>query len=60
MSLRHGTAHDVLACWFGVDRSTITRDWRGPAAAGATRVHRRPGYPADSIEGLIRLNHESW
>ncbi|WP_246101098.1 transposase [Streptomyces cyaneus] len=25
VSLRHGTAHDVLACWFGVDRSTITR-----------------------------------
>ncbi|MFG2274998.1 transposase family protein [Streptomyces chartreusis] len=24
-SLRLGTTHDVLACWFGVDRSTITR-----------------------------------
>ncbi|WP_461028737.1 transposase [Streptomyces sparsus] len=23
--LRHGLTHDVLACWFGVDRSTITR-----------------------------------
>jgi hypothetical protein len=23
--LRHGITHDVLACWFGVDRSTITR-----------------------------------
>ncbi|MEU3693843.1 helix-turn-helix domain-containing protein [Streptomyces narbonensis] len=23
--LRHGTTHDVLACWFGLDRSTITR-----------------------------------
>ncbi|WP_411136670.1 transposase family protein [Streptomyces sp. C10] len=23
--LRHGTTHDVLACWFGVDRSTVTR-----------------------------------
>ncbi|MEV6703053.1 transposase family protein [Streptomyces sp. NPDC051453] len=23
--LRHGAAHDVLACWFGVDRSSITR-----------------------------------
>ncbi|MFE2813817.1 transposase family protein [Streptomyces nigra] len=22
---RHGVTHDVLACWFGVDRSTITR-----------------------------------
>jgi hypothetical protein len=25
VSLRHGTTHDVLACWFGVDRSTTTR-----------------------------------
>lgn len=25
VSLRHGTTHVVLACWFGVDRSTITR-----------------------------------
>ncbi|MFI1767372.1 transposase family protein [Streptomyces sp. NPDC020800] len=25
VNLRHGTTHDVLACWFGVDRSTITR-----------------------------------
>lgn len=25
VGLRHGTTHDVLACWFGVDRSTITR-----------------------------------
>lgn len=23
--LRHGATHDVLACWLGVDRSTITR-----------------------------------
>ncbi|MFE2140504.1 transposase family protein [Streptomyces sp. NPDC059456] len=23
--LRHGATHDVLACWFDVDRSTITR-----------------------------------
>lgn len=23
--LRHGVTHDVLACWFGIDRSTITR-----------------------------------
>ncbi|MFJ7119094.1 transposase family protein [Streptomyces albogriseolus] len=25
MHLRHGVTHDVLACWFKVDRSTITR-----------------------------------
>ncbi|MDX3434210.1 transposase [Streptomyces sp. ME01-18a] len=23
--LRHGVTHDVLACWFGVERSTVTR-----------------------------------
>ncbi|MCX5058991.1 transposase family protein [Streptomyces sp. NBC_00452] len=23
--LRHGVTHDMLACWFGADRSTITR-----------------------------------
>ncbi|MFD6183607.1 transposase family protein, partial [Streptomyces goshikiensis] len=23
--LRHGATHDVLACWLGVDRSTVTR-----------------------------------
>jgi hypothetical protein len=23
--LRHGVTHDVLACWFGVSRSTVTR-----------------------------------
>ncbi|GGV56949.1 transposase [Streptomyces spectabilis] len=23
--LRHGVTHDVLACWFGVNRSTVTR-----------------------------------
>ncbi|MFD8005682.1 helix-turn-helix domain-containing protein [Streptomyces mirabilis] len=25
VSVRHGTTYDELACWFGVDRSTITR-----------------------------------
>ena len=47
VSLRHGTTHDVLACWFGVDRSTITRaivEVRFPA--GATGLHRRRGLPA--------------
>ncbi|MFF4723743.1 transposase family protein [Streptomyces mirabilis] len=24
-SVSHGTTYDELACWFGVDRSTITR-----------------------------------
>ncbi|MFD8376387.1 transposase family protein [Streptomyces sp. NPDC059688] len=31
MHLRHGAPHDILACWFGVDRSTSTR------AAGEVR-----------------------
>ncbi|MEW1685871.1 transposase family protein [Streptomyces sp. NPDC093594] len=35
--LRHGVTHDVLACWFGVDRSTITR-----AAAVSGRRRRTP------------------
>ncbi|MFD6875627.1 transposase family protein [Streptomyces sp. NPDC060075] len=34
--LRHGATHDVLACWFGVDRSTIT-----PAAAPPARSRFR-------------------
>ncbi|MFA3839501.1 helix-turn-helix domain-containing protein [Streptomyces aureus] len=25
VNLRNGATHDVLTCWFGVDRSTITR-----------------------------------
>ncbi|MFF6889963.1 transposase family protein [Streptomyces microflavus] len=49
VSLRHGATHDVPACWFGVDRSTITRAIdeglhrrTGPAAAPARRSHRAP------------------
>jgi DDE superfamily endonuclease len=46
--LRHGVAHDVLACWFGVSRSTITRAVsevrpllaeRGCTVAGGIRLH---------------------
>ncbi|WP_430477514.1 helix-turn-helix domain-containing protein [Streptomyces sp. P11-1] len=50
--LRHGATHDVLACWFGVDRSTVTRAisyWPSEAApslrvspAHARRGHRPP------------------
>ncbi|MFF7300573.1 transposase family protein [Streptomyces sp. NPDC008265] len=36
--LRHGATHDVLACWFSVDRSTITR-----AIGEARRAHRQQG-----------------
>ncbi|MFD3586839.1 transposase family protein [Streptomyces sp. NPDC058683] len=47
VSLRHGTTHNVLACWFGVDRSTITRaigEVRPPVRAAG--MHHRPGRPA--------------
>ncbi len=46
--LRHGVTHDVLACWFGVSRSTITRAVgevrpllaeRGCTVAGRLRLH---------------------
>ncbi|WP_221179394.1 transposase family protein [Streptomyces botrytidirepellens] len=39
-NLRHGTTHDVLACWFGADRSTTMRTFGGvrplPAQRGCT------------------------
>ncbi|WP_432056228.1 helix-turn-helix domain-containing protein [Streptomyces sp. bgisy022] len=44
--LRYATAHDVLSCWFGVDRSTVTRAagkvWAGcrVLAGGGLRVTR--------------------
>ncbi|MGR6963939.1 transposase family protein [Geodermatophilus sp. URMC 61] len=45
--LRHGVTHDVLACWFGVSRSTITGGGRGGAsAAGRARLHRGGRAPA--------------
>ncbi|CAM5578801.1 Transposase OS=Streptomyces griseomycini OX=66895 GN=FHS37_006751 PE=4 SV=1 [Streptomyces griseomycini] len=38
--LPHATTHDVPACWFGVDRSTVTRAigemWPLPAERGCT------------------------
>jgi DDE superfamily endonuclease len=46
--LRHGVTHDVLACWFGVSRSTITRAVgevrpllaeRGCTVEGGVRLH---------------------
>ncbi|MEU3416654.1 transposase family protein [Streptomyces sp. NPDC006658] len=36
MHLRHAVTHDVLACWFGVDRGTEMRV-RRPAAGGKDR-----------------------
>ncbi|MFF3341419.1 transposase family protein [Streptomyces flavidovirens] len=40
--LRHGVTHDVLACWFQVDRSTITR--AVAEVRPARRCHRPPGF----------------
>ena len=49
--LRHGVTHDVLACWLGVSRSTITRAIgevrpllaeRGCTVAGNVRCARWP------------------
>ncbi|MFF8934617.1 transposase family protein [Streptomyces paradoxus] len=37
MHLRHATTHDVLACWFGVDRSTLSAA-PGCAASGRCRA----------------------
>ncbi len=50
VSLRHGTTHDLLACWFGVGRSTIARAigevrpllaQRGCTVAPGIRLRRR-------------------
>src|SRR3712207_9176763 len=40
--LRHGVTHDVLACWFGMSRSTITRavGGGGPPLGGRGRPPR--------------------
>ncbi|MER5522930.1 transposase family protein, partial [Streptomyces sp. NPDC002763] len=57
VSLRYGTTHDVLACWFGVDRSTISRAigevrpllaQRGCTVAPDVRLRT----PADVVEYL--------
>lgn len=46
--LRHGVTHDMLACWFGADRSTITRAV-GPWPRSST-TSARAGRPASSTE----------
>ncbi|MFC9672583.1 transposase family protein [Streptomyces sp. NPDC056949] len=49
--LRHDAMHDVLTCWFGVDRSTITRaisELRPLLAAPSCM----PAYWAQSIMGV--------
>ncbi|WP_406066294.1 transposase family protein [Streptomyces sp. NBC_01077] len=51
--MRHGTTHDVLACWFSVDRSTITRAIGDVRPLLAQRgVHRQSrGAAADAGRG---------
>ncbi|MFM9497239.1 transposase family protein [Streptomyces galilaeus] len=47
--LRHGATHDVLACWFGVDRSTITRAPSATTRTGPARAAARSaGYSRTS------------
>ncbi|MFE2218484.1 transposase family protein [Streptomyces canus] len=41
--LRHGATHDVLACWFGVDRSTLTPAIGEVRPLLAVRTSRTPG-----------------
>ncbi|MET9602657.1 transposase family protein [Streptomyces sp. NPDC006459] len=43
--LRHGAAHDVLARWFGVDRSAI------PRAAVSIGGCERPGWKVFGCRG---------
>ncbi|MGX8910225.1 helix-turn-helix domain-containing protein [Streptomyces netropsis] len=46
VNLRHGTSHDVLACWFGVDRS---------ATRATGEVWRRLVQPGCAGSGGVRL-----
>ncbi|PRY37904.1 transposase [Umezawaea tangerina] len=62
--LRHGTKHDVLAAWFGVDRSTITRavnEIRPLPAERGCRVEdgRRLRPLAEVVEHLGRSGTDS-
>ncbi len=51
--LRHGVTHDVLACWFGVSRSTITCRPRASSSAGGRNGlptwSARKGGPGKSV-----------
>ncbi|CAG6398588.1 hypothetical protein SCOCK_700001 [Actinacidiphila cocklensis] len=63
--LRLGVTHDVLACWFGVDRSTITRALSprpGPALSITNPSHtptpHRPRPPPRSPHSSPRRTHQ--
>ncbi|MFJ5279615.1 transposase family protein [Streptomyces parvulus] len=56
MHLRHAATRDVLACWFGVDRSIIT--WvigEGAAPARRARLHHQPGFGVADPRGGVQL-----
>nr|WSX81755.1 transposase family protein [Streptomyces sp. NBC_00899] len=63
--LRLGVTHDVLACWFGVDRSTITRALSprpGPVLSITNPSHtptpHRPRPPPRSPHSSPRRTHQ--
>ncbi|MFI1523586.1 transposase family protein [Kitasatospora cineracea] len=69
--LRHGITHDVLACWSGMDRSTVTRavgeirplpaerDRRvapGLRLRALARHHGRRGHPHGTVRAVAGLS----
>ncbi|MFH9195513.1 transposase family protein [Streptomyces globisporus] len=46
--LRHGVTHDVLACWFDMDRCTVTRAIGEVRPLLAERGGARPSPASDS------------
>ncbi|MFF9396730.1 transposase family protein [Streptomyces griseoluteus] len=54
VNLRHTTTHDVLACWFDVDRPQYhSCHHRGAALARRARVHRQPERAAAAPRRVI-------
>ncbi|MEK8141798.1 transposase family protein [Streptomyces sp. M10(2022)] len=51
--LRHGATHDVLACWFGVDRPTITRAIGEVRPCWPSGLHRHPDVRPCSLAEVI-------
>ncbi|MFD7785486.1 transposase family protein [Streptomyces nojiriensis] len=60
--LRHGVTHDVLACWFGVDRSRVTRaigevrpllKSRGCTIAAGVRLRTLADYPWNNAQKYL-------
>jgi hypothetical protein len=51
--LCHGVTHDVLACWLGVSRSTITGGRGGAPAAGRAPRHRPGGVRLPTLADMV-------